>query len=87
VNLPGELTGEIEVWALSRSLRSPTALSGSVGGKPVQLEVSEPPQATNANLHAQSGLFTISEFYGDVVRGTDEVVEGIAEHNPHLGRP
>lgn len=93
VNLPGELTGEIEVWALNKDDFGGNVLVGSIGGEHVQIRVAEPLRGGNPTLHAQGGLFTYSPRQlpprGAAVHAADEVVDAIARATPESlsGRP
>jgi hypothetical protein len=88
VNLPGELAGEIEVWALNRHVGNGNVLLGSIDGEHVQLRVATPLRGGNPNLHAQSGLFTYNSFYpprrGGAVHAADEIVAAMAAANPQF---
>ena len=90
VKLPGELTGEIEVWALNRNVFGGNVLVGSIGDERVQIRVAAPLRGGNPTLHAQSGLFTYSPIYplprGGLVRAADEIVDAMARDNPQFLR-
>lgn len=79
VHLPGELTGEIEVWALNSEVGAEWLSHGSIGGDRVRLHLSAPPRVGNANLHAQSGLFTYGIYPAAAgLRTADEMARAMA---------
>lgn len=57
VHLPGELAGDIEVWALKHWVGHGAAIA-HIKGDEVRLWRSTPPLWGNPNMHAQGGLFT-----------------------------
>jgi hypothetical protein len=53
--------GDLAVWALNIvNGRTPEGLTGIAGDGMAQIRIIEPPRASNPNLHAQAGLFTLA---------------------------
>jgi hypothetical protein len=90
-NLPGELDGELEVWALNTFVVTEKSHNpyGLIDGIPIGLDVSSPLRAGNPNLHAQGGVFTFTKNQDGTVslRSADEVVCATAERNPSWALP
>lgn len=83
-NLPWDLTGQIEVWALNRTVGIRERYSAKIGNHPVHLHMSAPPRAGNPNLHAQGGLFTFNSFWGvegGALHPADEIVRAMEKTN------
>jgi hypothetical protein len=90
VNLSGELTGDIEVWALNKAIGEGAEYLGTIGSDRVSLRMLTPRRGGNPNLHAQSGLFTYAVYpthEGTVIRSADEIAAAVAHTHRRLPRP